>query len=134
MSVKGDLAQRLISQLREASIALPEREYLFAPRILPDGSLPWGESHTSDHGTPIRRWRFDLAWPAQSLAVEIDGSMFVGGRHGGARSAVRDLEKRAAAAVLGWRVIPVTPMQVRNGTAVRYVRAALAGDEWPFDG
>ena len=30
---------------------------------------------------PIRRWRFDMAWVEKSVAVEVDGGMWGGGRH-----------------------------------------------------
>ena len=118
MTAKGDLSHDLVCQLVAGDLPEPALEYLFAPEV---------------DGKPIRRWRFDAAWPDRRIALEIDGSVFTGGRHGGQRSAVRDIEKRAAAAVLGWRVIPVTPQQVSNGTALRYVRAAMNGGEWPFE-
>ena len=28
-----------------------------------------------------RRWRFDFAWPSHKVAVEIDGGIFIHGRH-----------------------------------------------------
>lgn len=52
---------------------------------------------------PTRRWRFDFAWPARRVAVEIDGGRWkaLGGRHAGDG----DREKLNAAAALGWRVL-----------------------------
>lgn len=103
----------LATQVRALGVAV-ETEYVFAPRV---------------DGKPVRRWRFDLALVAPQLAVEVEGGLFFSGRHGGTRSVVRDLEKRAAAAVLGWRIIPVTPSQVRSGAALRWVKAALGLEE-----
>ena len=77
-----------------------------------------------------RRWRFDLAWdvmiPATyklpgplprrvALAVEINGGGWVGGRHNRGSSLEAEYEKLAAAAALGWRVIPVTYAQLNRG-------------------
>ena len=107
----------LVRQIDLARLPAPEREYLFAPQV---------------DGKPVRRWRFDCAWPDRLLALEIDGGLFAGGRHGGQRSVVRDVEKRAVAACLGWRIVPVTPSQVRSGVAVLYLRAALAGGALPL--
>ena len=116
--MKADTGATLELHIKAAGLPEGEREYMFAPR--------------DERGKPVRRWRFDFAWPDRLLALEIDGSVFSGGRHGGARSAGRDVEKRAVAAVLGWRVIPVTPGQVNDGLAISYLRAALAGGPVPL--
>ena len=87
-----------------------EVEYLFAPDV---------------DGKPLRRWRMDVAIPSRRQAVEIDGGMFRGGRHGGAPSAVRDLEKRQAAACMGWRVLTLTPGQAEDA-----IRCEGPGHDW----
>ena len=82
-----------------------EMEYAFSPTFVrPDGKE-----------VPLRRWKFDAALPSLLKAVEIDGSMFVGGRHGGGRSVVRDMEKQNAAVVLGWKVLHLRPDQLKEG-------------------
>lgn len=55
---------------------------------------------------PERKWRFDCCWPAQKIAVELDGGQYMskGGRH--ARD--EDREKLNAAAEFGWRVFHYT--------------------------
>ena len=74
---------------------------------------------------PSRRWRFDFAFPAARLAVEIDGGQWAprGGRH--ARDS--DREKTNAAAALGWRVLRFSPQQVQSAPAdcIAVLRAAL---------
>ena len=79
---------------------------------------------------PTRRWRFDVAFPAPEhrLAVEVDGGVWVGGRHTRGVGATNDCEKFCAAAIDGWRVMRVTPAQVRSGQAVGWIQAALAAD------
>jgi very-short-patch-repair endonuclease len=74
-----------------------------------------------------RRWRFDFAWPAQHLALEIEGGSWVGGRHVRPAGFAKDCEKYAHAVLLGWRVIRVTSDQLKDGQAMRWVRAALEG-------
>ena len=114
----NDQANALAYALEAEGSPPPRMEYMFAPVV---------------EGKPSRRWRFDLAWPERQLAVEIDGSVYTGGRHGGSPSAGRDLEKRNAAAVLGWRVLHFTPSQVRRGQARLWVRFALGEiDTCPF--
>jgi len=71
---------------------------------------------------PTRKWRFDAAWPALKLAVEVEGGAFVAGRHSRGAAFEADCEKYAEAAILGWTVLRVTPRHVRNGTAAAWVR------------
>lgn len=63
-----------------------------------------------------RRWRFDLAWPALKLAAEVNGGVFVGGRHSRGAGQMKDYEKLNAAVLLGWSVIQVVPKQITDGT------------------
>jgi very-short-patch-repair endonuclease len=78
-----------------------------------------------------RRWRFDVAFPAPEhrLAIEVDGGGFVAGRHTRGLGVESDCEKFCAAVIDGWRVMRVTPRQVRSGEAVRWVLDALASRE-----
>lgn len=61
---------------------------------------------------PARKWRFDFAWPDKKLAVEIEGGVWVYGRHNRAVSYVKDMEKYNRATELGWRVLRYTPQQL----------------------
>jgi very-short-patch-repair endonuclease len=76
---------------------------------------------------PSRRWRFDYAWPEKSLALEVDGGGFVGGRHSRGTGIEKDCEKFNEAAVLGWTVLRVTPRQVSDGRALAWVQEMLKG-------
>lgn len=58
---------------------------------------------------PLRRWRFDYAWPAEFIALEVEGGVWTGGRHTRGAGFVKDMEKYNAATVLGWRVLRVQP-------------------------
>lgn len=84
--------------------AAPEREYRFHP---------------------VRRWRFDFAWPAIKLAVEIQGGG-MGGRMGGhqtAKGMQNDCDKNNAAILLGWRVLTFRAGDKRN--ALDWARTVL---------
>ena len=109
---KADTVDTLCQQIAMAELPPPTREYHFAPV-------------DEVTGRALRRWRADLAWPADRLLLEVDGSVFVGGRHGGARSAHRDLEKRNAQTLLGWRTLHVTPTDVTRGMAIVLVQVAF---------
>lgn len=86
--------------------------------------LPTPQTEVRFH--PTRRWRLDVAWLAQKLAIEVDGGGFVGGRHGRGLGMERDAEKLAEAAVRGWVVVKVTPRQIRSGQALRWIQQLIA--------
>jgi very-short-patch-repair endonuclease len=89
---------------------------------------PTGEQEHRFH--PVRRWRFDLAFPAQRVAVEVDGGAWVGGRHTSGAGFSEDCIKLSTAAAFGWRVLRFTPRQVHDGDALALVIAAL---KWRAD-
>ena len=78
-------------RLQQAGIERPEREYRF---------------------TPFRRWRFDYAWPYKMVAMEVEGGAWTYGRHNRAGGFLKDMEKYTEAAILGWRVLRITPDQL----------------------
>lgn len=93
-------------QLKAAKIPEPVREYRFAPP---------------------RRWRFDYAWPDLwvPIALEVEGGAWSRGRHTRGPGYINDMEKYNHAALLGWRVIRVTPKQLEDGTALDYLQRAI---------
>src|SRR6185312_9977609 len=72
-----------------------------------------------------RRWRFDFAFPAQRLAIEIDGAAWAGGRHNRGGGMQQDNEKINEAIARGWRVLRGTTEQAENGWLLDYVRRCL---------
>lgn len=80
---------------------------------------------------PDRRWRFDFALINYQLGVhcntgiEIEGGAFTQGRHTRGNGFIADMEKYNHAALLGWRVLRFTPAQVRDGTAIAFIRKVL---------
>lgn len=81
---------------------------------------------------PQRKWRFDLADVEKKIGVEIDGSIFnaengrEAGKHSRGAGQCRDMEKRNAAVVLGWRVLVYGPPHVRSGDAARQIAELVA--------
>lgn len=75
--------------------------------------------------TPLRKWRFDFAWPEFSVALEVEGGIWVGGRHTQGKGFQDDCEKYNVATVAGWRVLRVTPEQITSGEAVLWLKQLL---------
>lgn len=103
---------------------MSEPEELFALHVRAH-KLPSVEREFRFH--PVRKWRFDFAWPAQKFAVEIDGGLWVNGRHSRAKGLMADMEKRNAAQELGWMVFHFPPQQVKSGEAIETVARLLDG-------
>jgi len=94
------------STLEAKFLSLWERRHLIGgPEWV--AQLPEPEREVRFHDT--RRWRFDFAWRAYRVAVEIDGGTFSGHKsHTSGRGIDADNEKRNAALELGWRVLVFT--------------------------
>ncbi len=102
---RSGLEGRLLFYIRINNLPAPVSEYRFHPR---------------------RRWRFDMAWPDEMLAVEIEGGVWSGGRHTTGAGFSADCEKYNEAALLGWRLIRVTGDHIENGAAIDWIRRALS--------
>lgn len=76
---------------------------------------------------PVRKWRFDFAWPAPELriAVEVEGLTPQGGRHQSMSGFRGDIEKYNAAALRGWLVLRFTDREIRRGIAIRTIQQAI---------
>jgi very-short-patch-repair endonuclease len=74
---------------------------------------------------PTRRWKFDFAWPALKLAVEIEGGTWVAGRHSRALGFEADCLKYNCASLLGWTILRYTTRMVEAGNAIDDVLEVL---------
>ena len=100
---KPDYARQLAKQIKATGLPEPLLEFTFDAQL--DGSG--------------RSWRFDLCWP-KWLAIEVDGAV-----HRIRERFEGDLPKHQAPFKLGYKLLRVSPEQVRNGEALELVRRAL---------
>lgn len=101
----------LVNQLYLAGLPAPVREYRFHAR---------------------RRWRFDLAFERERVAVEVEGGAFVRGRHNRGAGYREDCRKYNEAVRHGWRVLRFLPEMVESGEALGVLEDVLrkgAGDD-----
>ena len=104
---KKDYPGIVYEQLKVCGAPLPIREFIFHP---------------------VRRWRFDLAWPERKLALEVDGVVYheAGkGRHQTVSGVEQDCNKFNEALLLNWRILRVTQAQVKSGEALAFIERAL---------
>lgn len=93
---------------------------------LPDPVKEHGFSRLTE-----RKWRFDFAWPARMLAVEIEGLTHIKtgkngkqqlGRHQTLKGYTEDCLKYNQAALEGWTVLHFTPQQVKSLYAIDFLK------------
>jgi hypothetical protein len=106
-----DYAETLLFQFQLAGLPEPQREFVFHHK---------------------RKWRFDLAWPDLLIAVEIEGGIWVGGRHVRGEGYEADCEKYNEAQLAGWMVLRFTPGMIKRGhvgeVVEKAIRRAMAGE------
>lgn len=61
---------------------------------------------------PTRKWRADFCHPVLKIIVEIEGGIFIAGRHSRGSGVIKDMEKYNAAVLLGWKVLRYETSQV----------------------
>lgn len=74
---------------------------------------------------PERKWRFDFAFPASLVALEVEGGVWVGGRHTTPAGYVKDIEKYNTAGSMGWIVLRVTPDELGMQETVEMIKKAM---------
>jgi very-short-patch-repair endonuclease len=78
---------------------------------------------------PRRKWRWDLCWPDQMLAIEVHGAVWTRGRHLRPKGFTDDRTKVNAGVERGWRVLEFTTDQIESGEAVRQIMRLLKATE-----
>lgn len=63
---------------------------------------------------PERKWRFDIAFPEQKLAIEYEGINSKKSRHTTLTGFTGDREKYNAAQILGWQVLGYTVLNYED--------------------
>lgn len=56
-----------------------------------------------------RKFRFDCANPEKKIAIEIEGGLWITGRHNRPVGMIQDLEKYNLAVLEGWKILRYTP-------------------------
>lgn len=102
--MKSEIEEAFARQIALVGLPDPEREYGFHP---------------------ARRWRFDFAWPDALVAAEIEGGVWVRGRHTRGSGFVNDCRKYNEAAILGWKVLRFPGGWVESGEAIEMLERCL---------
>ena len=104
--MKSDLVRSFEFQLKCVEVGGYVKEHQFAKEI-------------------GRLWRFDFAWVDEKLAVEIEGGVWVKGRHTRGSGFIRDCDKYNTATLMGWRVLRFAVNHIDNGDALSFTLKGL---------
>jgi len=96
------LQQTLFDQIRLAGLPVPKQEY---------------------RAIEGRMFRWDMAWPAANLLVEVQGGTWIGGGHSTGAGVARDTEKLNLATLDGWFQMQFTSDQIRSGKALLWLQS-----------
>lgn len=76
---------------------------------------------------PKRKWRFDFAFAGsdfvmmRNFGIEIEGGIWIAGRHTRGKGFEADIRKYNEAAKLGWTVIRFTPNMIERGESKAFL-------------
>ena len=76
---------------------------------------------------PVRKWRADFAHLPSRTLIEIEGGIYVHGRHNRGAGFAADLEKYLEASLAGWRVVRLGPNELTTAPIERLVALVQAG-------
>jgi len=74
---------------------------------------------------PTRKWRMDMAYIEDKIAIEIHGAVYTQGRHTRGKGFTNDREKMNEAQLLGWIVLEITQEHITKGLAAQWIEKAL---------
>lgn len=100
----SDAEELLAFHIRAGKLQKPEREFRF---------------------DPVRKWRFDFAWPDKMVAVEVEGGIWTGGRHTRGVGFLNDCSKYNHASLLGWMILRFPVEVIESGEALQVIEKAL---------
>lgn len=102
MAQKSDLEATLLSQILHSDLPPPERQVRFHP---------------------TRRWQVDFLWRSpKTLAVEVEGAIWVYGRHNHPTGFAKDVEKYNQLTLCGIPLLRFHSNMIHDGTALQTIR------------
>lgn len=102
--MRDELERLLLWHIKAAGLPTPEREV----RLVPG-----------------RRFKWDVVWRANMVAVEVNGGTWIKGGHSTGTGIERDYEKSNLATLLGWHCFAFSGAMVKDGRAVKIIKEAL---------
>jgi very-short-patch-repair endonuclease len=74
---------------------------------------------------PKRRWRADYALPEYRILIEVEGGIWVRGRHNQSVGFLKDMEKYNTATSMGYSILRITPQEVLSNKIIDLVEETI---------
>ena len=72
-----------------------------------------------------RKWRFDYAFIDYKMAIEVEGGIWIQGRHTRPQGYINDMEKYNEANLMGWKIIRVAPKDLLKRETIDLIKRGL---------
>lgn len=92
--------------------------------LLAEEGIPIPVSEYKFH--PVRKWRMDFCWVDYGVFLEVQGGLFVQGRHSRGAAMLKEFEKTNAASEMGYRMLLCQPKDLCSTTTIETIRKTLA--------
>lgn len=74
-----------------------------------------------------RQFRFDYCYPEKKIAIEIEGGVWINGRHNRPSGFIKDMEKYNIACLLGYRILRFTIQDLKKISTYVTIKEVLNG-------
>ena len=74
---------------------------------------------------PNSQHRFDFAWPANRIALEVEGGIWIAGGHSRGSGVVKDMQKYNLAAQRHWLILRVQPKELCMRETVLMIKRTM---------
>lgn len=74
---------------------------------------------------PVRRWRADYAILSHKILIEVEGAVWVQGRHTRGSGFVKDMEKYNTATSLGYSILRTTPSKLLSSETLDFIKETI---------
>ncbi len=74
---------------------------------------------------PIRRWRADYAILKYKILLEVEGGIYIGGRHTRGVGFKNDMDKYNSATSMGYSVLRVTPSDLMKTSTLDLIKETI---------
>ena len=74
---------------------------------------------------PVRRWRADYAILRYKILLEVEGGIYIGGRHTRGVGFKNDMDKYNSATSMGYSVLRVTPSDLMKTSTLDLIKETI---------